>query len=121
MFGYDALGRQTSITDPLQRVVTFDFDEMGRIEKTTVPNPTGSGAGLETDFTYDDAGRLDTVSDPLENVTDYDWDGLDRLVKLTLPDPDGNDPLTSPIYEYQYDLVGNLPKGDRSTHTRNRF
>ena len=46
--------------------------------------------------------------DELGRRTEYEYNALGQLVRKILPDPDGDGPLTSPIYQYSYDAMGNL-------------
>jgi RHS repeat-associated protein len=53
-FGYDLRYRLTSITDPLQRTLQFEYDNADRVIKQTL-------AGREVSSTYDESGNLESV------------------------------------------------------------
>jgi RHS repeat-associated protein len=80
-FSYDALGRQTSATDPLSNVSSTVYDTRGRIASTI---------------------------DALNRKTDYFYDNLGRKVSTIAPDPDGTGLLTNPVTAYAYDPAGNV-------------
>ncbi|MBW3540935.1 MAG: hypothetical protein KY476_11745 [Planctomycetes bacterium] len=114
-YAYDALGRNTSITDPLGNVETFAYDAAGQMTSSTdqlsrtttyawdgVGRLTGVTDPLSqtTQYAYDAAGNLTSVTDPLSNVTSYQYDGLHRRTGIT--DAAGG------ITTFSYDAVGNL-------------
>ena len=49
-YGYDALGRQTSVTDPLTNTVTTAYDAEGRVVSQR-------GATYPVDYSYDEFGE----------------------------------------------------------------
>ncbi len=105
---YDALGRQTTVTDPDSHTTSYSYDAVGRLR--TVTNPDG---GVATS-TYDLAGQLTTRTDPLGHVTSYAYDARGRLTQTT--DALGN--LTTTVY----DAAGNVSasvdaRGDRTTYS----
>jgi YD repeat-containing protein len=61
-------------------------------------------------YAHDDAGQLTSQTDAMGQVTSFEYDDLGRMTEKTLPDPDGTGPQTAPVYEYTYDLAGNLIK-----------
>ena len=116
----------TSVTDPLDGVTSYEYDDLQRITKITQPDPDGAGSqtapettyaynaqgkldeitdpiGRDTTFGYDDQGRRDEVTDDSGNKTTYEFDDLNQITKVTLPDPDGVGSLTAPVTTYAYD------------------
>jgi YD repeat-containing protein len=115
---YNAAGELKEVkelenADDLTGPTTFyDYDELGRLEKLTLPDPDptdGQAAPFHT-YTYDAAGRLTSETDPLQHVTEYDYDGHDNLTLITYPDPDGNPGggPASPVTTRTFDDVGRL-------------
>ncbi|HEY1098916.1 MAG TPA: hypothetical protein VGF99_08300, partial [Myxococcota bacterium] len=111
-YAYDAAGKVLSVTDPLDRVTSYQYDAHDNVVKITLPDPDGAGTGLpapEWEWTYNDVGQVLTETDPLDRTTTYSYDEIGRLVSETLPDPDGSGgPQTAPVWTYSYDAVGNL-------------
>ena len=109
-YTYDAAGNLKTETDPLMNVTSYDYDDLGRLVKTTLPDPDPTIAGdiPVFEYTYDKAGQLTSETDPLGNKTSYDYDDLGRLIQTTLPDPDPTIAGDTPVFEYTYDTAGNL-------------
>ncbi len=86
-YSYDALGRVTSVTDPLGHVTTTTFDTVGRVLTVTLPKPTpGSLLDFTTTYSYDswDAPSglvFTTVTDPNGKITRQGYDQYGRLAK----------------------------------------
>ena len=78
---YDALGRLTSYTDGDGNVISYTYDDIGRLTKLTYP-----GTPLkEVTYAYDIAGRLSTVTDWASRVTTYSYDAVGRMTQLLRP------------------------------------
>jgi RHS repeat-associated protein len=90
---YDALGRQTVVTDTLGDVTRYGYDLLGRT--TVITDPLGE----VTRRGYDANGNLITVTNALSAATVYGYDGLDRCAW----ERDALGFTTT----YEYDLVGN--------------
>jgi len=80
---YDAQNRITSITDPLMRSVTYTYHASGRLQ--TVTNPMGGTMA----YGYDANGLLTTITNErnivvAQNV--YDPAGSGKLISQTRPD-----------------------------------
>ncbi len=73
-FGYDALGRLTSVADPSGRAHTSQFDAAGQLVSETDRN------GETTSYTYDLLGNRTSITDPLGHVQTFEYDALSRLV-----------------------------------------
>jgi RHS repeat-associated protein len=108
-------GFPNSLTDPLQRQVSFQYDGVWRLKTATDPagnktqyaytplnqisQITDALNGL-TSFAYDPNGNLLTLTDANYHATTYTYDNMDRVATRT-----------DPLYHsesYQYDLNGNL-------------
>jgi len=90
-----------TVTDPLGRVTTFDYDGLGRQIKVTQPDPDGPG-GQAPAFqatVYDAAGRVLQTSNALGHTTSYAYDPLGRVVFQT-------DALSG-VTSFRYDALGN--------------
>ena len=116
---YDAIGRLKTVTDELNKVVTYEYDPAcgcrDRLAKIIDAN------GNTTTYTYDAAGRRTSFIDAANRETRYTYDARGRLTKTTFADNtftetsyDGlGRPLTSTDQEgrvtrYAYDEAGNL-------------
>jgi RHS repeat-associated protein len=127
-YEYDALGRQTRVTNALNQVTNFVYDDLGRLLSTISPTSTTSstydalgrvltktdGAGRTTSYTYDVVGQLKTVTDALGHVTTYTYDEVGNKIAQT----DANGRTTT----FAYDKMGRiirrtLPGGQFETST----
>jgi len=122
VFGYDALGRQTSVTDRMGAVTSYEFDALDRVTAVTFPAPSPTAPlfrstvsydnfnsaknllftdktdvnGFLTRSGYDVMGNLVEHLDPLGNLTKYTRTS-NLLTKIT--DANGND--TTYTYDVQ--------------------
>ena len=99
-YGYDAVNRLTSLTDPNGFTVGYRYDAAGNMDRLTYPgNKTVTYtydalnrlktvkidwlAGSPTaTYHYDAAGRLDSVDQFNGTITDYTYDAANRLTGL---------------------------------------
>ncbi len=92
-YAYDALGRQTTITDTLDRITRTEYDNLGRVLTTTqnylsgeVQNykdpVTQDQFNLVTTYTYDVSGNQIAVTDTQDVVTRTYYDALGRPVTV---------------------------------------
>jgi RHS repeat-associated protein len=96
-FGYDGVGRQTSLVDPdgyasggvpADHTWTAVYDENDRVTSVTDPLAHSSASA------YDGAGNRTSATDPNANVTSYAYDLSSRLLNTTQkPDPAGQPTL----------------------------
>lgn len=132
-YRYDAAGQLLSVTDPLGRVTSYTYDNMGRQKTVTLPDPDGiapagplaapvttyvynangqlasviDAQSQTVSYTYNAAGLMATMTDP-RGTTTYLYDALGRQVSITEPDPDGGGPLAAPSTSYTYDNEGDM-------------
>jgi RHS repeat-associated protein len=110
-FTYDGAGRQKTVTDPLDRVTTMDYDVLGRLVSTTRPDgttvmvydPNGNVVSTTTpagttSSTFDPLNRVATSTDLRGKSTSYGFDPAGNRTQVTDPlgrvttytyDPDG--------------------------------
>lgn len=81
---YDEIGRVKTVTDELNKTVTYEFDPncgcRDRLAKITDQN------GNSTTYTYDAAGRRISFIDADNRETRYTYDVRNRLTKTTFAD-----------------------------------
>ncbi|WP_017324319.1 RHS repeat-associated core domain-containing protein [Synechococcus sp. PCC 7336] len=94
LFGYDAVGNLTSQADALGNTTRFVYDELNREIATIDP------LGFTTTSTYTAVGTLASITDASGNTTTYEYDVRDLLVRETNQLGDSR--------SYNYDEVGNL-------------
>ena len=86
-YGLDALGRVTSVTDPLNHATSYVYDNLDRITSVTLPKPsTSSTLNFTTTYSYDnyDAGTglvFTNQTDPNSKVTKQGYDQFGQLVQ----------------------------------------
>ena len=132
-FGYDDLGRMTSLTDPQAEVLNFSYDPEGNLTEIRLPNDivttnTYDDDGLLTDtrsidggsttveslaYVYDAAGNRTSQTDRLSQQTLYTYDALNRLTEF---DPPGTGSTV-----YGYDTAGNRTRAGAITYTFNEL
>ena len=110
-------GLVETLSDPLGRVSTPSYDELGRITSTTFA--LGSADEATERYEYDAAGNQTGFIDPDGNRTEFVYDSMNRLTQIVNPDPDGDGPLPRAITEFGYDEAGNQvlgidPHGNRT-------
>jgi len=89
-FGYQE-GYLQTITDPLNHVLTYAYDTVGRV--TNVIDATGIQVGFE----YDELGRLVKIYDPrYATPISFTYNDFDAITSITTP---------AGTVLYQYDLV----------------
>ena len=129
LYKYDSAGKLIEKLDALGRSTKYEYDELGRKIKETLPDPDlepgGANGPLPTPITryeYDVRGNLVKVvqviddADPTsDRVTEYGYDLLNRRIKETQPDPDlepggANGPLPPPVIQTAYNAFGEAIK-----------
>jgi RHS repeat-associated protein len=120
-FQYDALGKVTQVTDPLNNVTTLSYDQLARLKQQVQPVPATGVARPTVNLGYDGLDQLNTFSDPRNLTTTYSNDGLSNQVSLASPDTGGTtrtydsegNVLTSTdargkVTTYTYDVLGRV-------------
>jgi RHS repeat-associated protein len=99
-YGYDAMGRPTTVLDPNGLASYTYYDSLGRPIQTQQPANTGSATPTTTSFAYNAADGLTQVTDPRNLNTTYSPNGLGDVTAQTSPDTGAS--------QYTYDALGNL-------------
>jgi RHS repeat-associated protein len=99
-YGYDAMGRPTTVIDPNGQASYTYYDSLGRPIQTQQPANTGSSSPTVTGFTYNSADGLTQVTDPRNLATTYSPNGLGDVTAQTSPDTGAS--------QYTYDALGNM-------------
>jgi RHS repeat-associated protein len=118
-FGYDTLGRQTTVTSPAGQTINYSYDDLDRVLSVTLPKPTaGSPLNFSTTYSYDNydatSGLVFTnVTDPNSRMTRTGRDALGHVLQAM--DALGN--LTS--YTYQFNLLKKITdaNGNETSYT----
>jgi RHS repeat-associated protein len=99
-YGYDAMGRPTTVLDPNGLASYTYYDSLGRPIQTQQPANTGSATPTTTGFAYNAADSLTQITDPRNLATTYSPNGLGDVTAQTSPDTGAS--------QYTYDALGNL-------------
>ncbi len=78
-YGYDAFGREVTLTNALTKVTISTYDRAGRLKSTSV-SPDGGTTHYVTGYTYDARGNLVAVTDPLGKITLFVYDKAKRKI-----------------------------------------
>uniref|UniRef100_UPI00398BE0EF RHS repeat-associated core domain-containing protein n=1 Tax=Polaromonas sp. YR568 TaxID=1855301 RepID=UPI00398BE0EF len=99
-YGYDAMGRPTTVLDPNGLASYTYYDSLGRPVQTQQPANTGSATPTTTSFAYNAADGLTQVTDPRSLNTTYSPNGLGDVTAQTSPDTGAS--------QYTHDGKGNV-------------
>ncbi len=100
-FGYDDdTGRLTSVTDPMGRITTYEYDALGRRKKIVEPAPESGGSLPQTLFTYDNRDNLVSVTDAEGRTITSVYDDFGQCIEQNSPD--------SGLTRNTYDIPGNI-------------
>ncbi|MFF3437583.1 LamG-like jellyroll fold domain-containing protein [Streptosporangium sp. NPDC002721] len=114
-FGYDAAGRQTTVTDPREHVTSTTYDALGRPVKVVEPGPSGPGGVRVAEYTL--LGEQLAVIDPTGARSEATYDDLGR--KITQTQIERTPATVAHTTKLTYDAAGNLTKtvapGDKTT------
>lgn len=95
------LKQRTSSGEGLTETTTYDYDNVGKMTKVTLPDNS------YINYSYDDAHRLTKISDSLGNSINYTLDNMGNRINETVSDSSGN--LTRKISR-SFDALGRLQK-----------
>ncbi len=84
-YGYDKVGRRTSMTTPENEVVNYEYNSRSLMERMELL----SGKGI--DYEYDDLGRIDRKDYTGGNYSVYEFDDAGRLTDIEHKKSDGTD------------------------------
>ena len=79
-YNYDAGGRLSSVTDPINGSTSYIYDDLGNLLTQDSPD-----TGITT-FTHDEAGNILTRTDAMVQVFSYTYDALNRLTFIDGPE-----------------------------------
>ncbi len=74
---WNALGKVASISDPVNRVTTYEYDVKGHLTKITNPS------GVTTSYTTNARGEITSVTEPGNAKQSYERDLLDRCTRYS--------------------------------------
>lgn len=107
-YGYDALGRVTSLTYPGGKILSQEFDIRSRLVRQSTPTSWGSHT---LTYTWDKEGRLVGQTYPNGMIRSASYDDSGRQTALSYTDGKGTaDPLDDAVQialSYGYDRNGN--------------
>jgi len=120
---YDELGRVSSVTDPTNTVVEYEYDVLDRVIEQRVGTTTQSSVKV-AELLYDaDSGAMNTsgVGNGLltrqKADTDYTYDFRNRLVVMSPPEP----PYSFTQYDNLNRVVASAVYEDASLTVRGRY
>ncbi|MDO8540341.1 MAG: LamG-like jellyroll fold domain-containing protein [Opitutaceae bacterium] len=97
-YSYDELGTQSSQTDALGRVTSYESDGTGRRTKRILPRDPSDSSALSEVMVYDSWGNLWKRTDFAGKTTRYTYDALNRLKSRTAD-------LTHPSLGYSHAIA----------------
>lgn len=92
-YGWDALNRLTSVTDPIGAPWSYQYDTLSR--RTAAQDPDAGPSA----YTYDAAGRMLTRTDARSAVTTFIYDRLSRVTSQTVAPSVGSSEVTTSTYD----------------------
>jgi len=100
VYGYDAAGNLTSLTDAKGNVTRFEYDPLNRLVKQTQPPRISDGEtqGKYEIYAWNHDGTLDYKIDRRGRTIQYDFDRINRIYRIDYPDATSQN--------IQYDKVG---------------
>ncbi|MEZ6044193.1 MAG: putative Ig domain-containing protein [Planctomycetaceae bacterium] len=116
-YEYDNYGQRSLVRDSYGHETLYRYDAYGRqVSYTQVIGEIDDTINMETDdltylTTYDVHDNVLTETNSLGLTRTFTYDSEGRLESVTLPqvaDPQNGGTLTAPVYEYDYDVYGNL-------------
>jgi RHS repeat-associated protein len=105
LYHYNSDGQIDYVTDPNDKVTTYEYDGLGRVNKIIYPTET-SGEESNATLTYDDTTNTVTVKQENGNIIVQQKDWVDRLVSATQQAVFGSETATYE-WSFQYDSLVN--------------
>jgi len=108
VFAYDTRGNLASVTDPEENVVTYDYDDIGRVTAVHRPDITETGNETVIAFDYDENGNMTVLTNPSAVDHGFGFNNVNLNSSYTTP--------LSGDYSYMYDkarrlMQKNFPSG----------
>jgi len=100
VFSYNANGYLDTVTDSLNRVVRFDYDNASRVTSQTLPD------NRVVSYTYDGNGNLTSVIPPSRPAHGFGYTPVDLVSNYTPPDVAAGANVTT--YQYNFDRQSTL-------------
>jgi RHS repeat-associated protein len=100
-YTYTSDGQIDTMTDANGRLTDYDYNNLGRLTKTTFAK--GSADEAVQQFEYNAAGNLTAFIDENNNRTEYEYDELNRLIKTTYAKATTEEAVET----FEYDAAGN--------------
>ncbi len=101
---YDARGNLSRITEPGNRITTFEYYPSDLLRKVTYPG------GRFLEYMYDSFGRRSRMTDHDGFIVNYEYDAVGRLWRLT-------DSAGALFVRYEYDANGRLSRKINGNNT----
>lgn len=92
-YGWDALNRLATITDPIGAPWSYQYDTLSR--RTAAQDPDAGASS----YSYDAAGRLLTRTDARATLTTFTYDRLSRVTSQTVAPSGGPSEVTTSTYD----------------------
>jgi RHS repeat-associated protein len=99
-YAYDGDGNLVQVTDPAKNVTSYTYDALGDQTSETDPQLPGQSAPGVWTYSYDAAGELLSATDPLHNTTQATYDYFGDQATAT----DGRSNTT----HFQHDYLGDV-------------
>ncbi len=125
-FGYDAIGRQTSVQSGLytdyqgasvRRRTETAYNGLGSVTRSVDKSKAGGAADRVTTYTYGAGGRLDEVKDAADFVRTYSYDAAGNVVLEAYARANSAGVATTEANGYRYDLLNRMTSQSVLTST----
>ncbi|MCK5611891.1 RHS domain-containing protein, partial [Candidatus Pacearchaeota archaeon] len=108
LFTYDEVGNINSETDPLNRITSYQYGPLDRLDKIIQPGP----AEPTIKYFYDAHGNVNKIVDPSSTTenpkeTHYEYDDMGRLLKIESPESGTTKFLYNEILSWMKQLDAN--------------
>jgi YD repeat-containing protein len=107
-FNYDANYLPHSTTDSLGVVASYLFNANGTLQAGATGYDLTAQPAMASQYTYDTNGNMASTNDALGRTTSYAYNPLGNKIAMTQPLPTSDTGNSSSTTTYQYDAFGNL-------------